>query len=246
MAVMDVTKISYFYLLAGIDMQYTNFLQQVLLFSSLTPAELAAVSNCLQPQAYEKNTTIFIEGEPAENLFIIVYGKIKVFKLSSGGRVQVLKIFSAGDSFAEAAMFKHAVYPAFATTMQKTLLLKFARSDLLKLIAKNPQLALNMLGVLAGRLKGLAKAISELTLKDTSARFATYLLHTSKTNANVLTFKLDYSVTNLAELLNTSRENLSRLISKWGRQKIITLVGKQINILNLPKIIDFAQGKEKG
>ena len=96
-----------------------------------------------------------------------------------------------------------------------------------------------MLAILARQLKKFTITIENITLKETHSRLAAYLLHLSKTKENTDTIELNMPKTIIANLLGTSRENLSRILNKMVKEKLIEIKNKNIKLLDIQKIKSY-------
>jgi len=100
-----------------------------------------------------KKQILFGEGEEAKGFYVILSGKVKLYKISPEGKEQILHVVSAPDAFAEAALFLEGSYPAFAEALAESQLLFFPKKDFVQLIERNPQLSINMIVSLSPILK---------------------------------------------------------------------------------------------
>ena len=111
------------------DMQnLLNLISAIPLFDGLPTEQLDAIRRIAVEKRYDKGQTIFSEGDKTTGLFVIVKGRVKIYKMSSEGKEQILHIFEAGQSFGEVTVFTGQQMPANAQTLAKTQLLLFARN----------------------------------------------------------------------------------------------------------------------
>jgi len=113
------------------------------------------------------------------------------------------------------------------------------------LIREEPSLALNMLAVLSMRLRRFAGLIESLSLKEVPGRLAAYLLYMSEKEKNARELKLDISKGQLAGLLGTIPETLSRILNKMSRIQLIKSDGSVITILDRTALEELAAGERK-
>lgn len=216
------------------------------LFSGLKDDDLRKIRSIALARHLSKKNILFYEGEEAKGFYVILSGKIKVFKVSPEGKEQILHIVSAPDAFAEAALFLEGKYPAFAEALSDSQLLFFPRREFIQLIERNPQLSINMIVSLSLFLKRFASLIEELSLKEVSARMAKYLIDLSTKGAkgerNLREVELDLSKTQLALKLGTISETLSRTLSKMKAKGIIHVEKHKITILNRDALDELASG----
>jgi CRP-like cAMP-binding protein len=213
-----------------------DVLRQCPLFAGLKPEELGKIRGIAIPRQYGKKQILFTDGEEAKGFYVVLSGKVKVFKISPEGKEQILHIVTAPDAFAEAALFLEGTYPAFAETLSDCRLLFFPKRDFIRLIEKNPQLSINMIVTLSQYLKRFALLIEELSLKEVSSRIAKHLLdlslRSSKEGKSANEVVLDLSKTQLALKLGTVSETLSRTLGKMRAKRMIDVKKDRILILN--------------
>ena len=223
-----------------------DLLRRCPLFSGLKEEDLKRIRTIALPKQFVKKGILFSEGEEAKGFYVILSGKVKLFKISPEGKEQILHIASAPDAFAEAALFLEGKYPAFAEALSDSQLLFFPRREFIQLIERNPQLSINMIVSLSLFLKRFASLIEELSLKEVSSRIAKYVIDLSmrgaKEGKGLNVVELDLSKTQLALKLGTISETLSRTLSKMKARRIIDVQKNRILILNREALEELASG----
>jgi CRP/FNR family transcriptional regulator, dissimilatory nitrate respiration regulator len=202
------------------------------LFSGLGEADLTQVVHIAADRFYERGETIFLEGDPGDGFYIVAAGKVKIFKVSLEGKEQILHIYGPGNPFGEVPVFSGDNFPANAITLVKSHLLFFSRRAFFDLITANPSLSMNMLAVLSMRLREFTVQIENLSLKEVPGRLASYLLYLAEEQALAVgaPINLPISKGQLASLLGTIPETLSRILAKLSAQGMITVNGSKIEI----------------
>ena len=214
-------------------MQKKNeLLAQSLLFSGLPDDQLRKVADIAVSKRYPKGDSIFFEGEPGIGFYMVASGKVKIFKTSFDGREQILHIFGPGEPFGEVPVFHGNPFPANALALNDCEVLFFPRAEFVGLINSHPSLALNMLAVLALRLRRFATQVENLSLKEVPGRLASYLHYLMEEQQRQDQVVLDIPKGQLASLLGTSSETLSRIFSKMSEEGLIRVEGKTICILD--------------
>ena len=196
-------------------------------------------------QVFKRGQLIFSEGDEGNGFYVIISGRVKVFKLSPEGKEQILHIFGPGEPFGEVAVFAGERFPANAETLAESRVFFFPRPAFIELIGKNPTLALNMMAVLSGRLRRLTHLIEDLSLKEVPGRLAAYLLMLSEKNKRAVRIELEISKNQLASLLGTIPETLSRILTRMTREKLIKTDGKKIDIVNRKALEELASGETR-
>jgi CRP/FNR family transcriptional regulator len=212
--------------------QQRDFLANTKLWRGLPDEQLDAIATIAIAKSYHKGEVIFVEGEEGCGFFVVKSGRVKVFKLSAEGKEQILEFFGAGEHFAEVPAFDGQSFPASATALEKTELLFFERDTFLDLLEQQPTIAINMLAVFARHLRRFARLIEDLSLKEVPGRLAAYLLYLNAQSEHSNHVELDITKTQLASLLGTIPETLSRVFAKLSQEGLISIQGSKIRILN--------------
>jgi len=223
-----------------------DLLRKSPLFAGLKEEDLRRIRSIAIPKKLVKKEVLFADGEEARGFYVILSGKMKLYKISPEGKEQILHIVVAPDAFAEAALFLGGTYPAFAEALTDTQLLFFPKRDFVQLIERNPQLSINMIVTLSQYLKRFTLLIEELSLKEVSARMAKHLIDLSlkavKEGKSPNEVELDLSKTQLASKLGTISETLSRTLAKMKVKKIIDVKRNRILILDRKGLEALASG----
>lgn len=223
-----------------------ELLKRCPLFSGLAEEDLKRVKAISLPKNVRRNEILFADGEEAKGFYVILSGKVKLYKISSDGKEQILHIVSAPDAFAEGALFLEGTYPAFGEALSDCQLLFFPKRDFVHLIEKNPQLSINMIVTLSHYLRRFVSLIEELSLKEVSSRIAKYILDlslkASKEGRNPKEVELDLSKAQLASRLGTISETLSRTFSKMKAKGIIDVKRNKILIFDREALEEMASG----
>ena len=224
----------------------TDLLRRCPLFAGLKEEDLKKIKAIASLKQVGKKEVLFSDGEEAKGFYVILSGKIKLYKISPEGKEQILHVVSAPDAFAEAALFLEGSYPAFAEALSGCQLLFFPKRDFIHLIERNPQLSINMIVSLSHFLRRFASLIEELSLKEVSSRIAKYLIDLSLKSAKEgkipKEVELDLSKTQLASKLGTISETLSRTLAKMKAKGIIDVKKNKILIINREMLEKLASG----
>ncbi|MFW5853878.1 MAG: Crp/Fnr family transcriptional regulator [Thermodesulfobacteriota bacterium] len=201
-------------------------------FNGLPESQLSDIHRIAREREYAKGELIFSEGDEGNGFYVVVEGRVKIFKLSSEGKEQILHIFGPGEPFGEVPVFSGQSFPANAEAIAKSSLLFFPRQDFIGLISANPSLALNMLAVLSKRLRQFTVQVENLSLKEVPERLASYLIYLAEEQSTADAVSLPISKGQLASLLGTIPETLSRIFAKMSSEGLIRVEGKRIRLLD--------------
>lgn len=163
---------------------------------------------------FRLDETIFLQGEKAHSIYVVINGWVKIFRLTHAGDEAVVAVFTRGDSFAEAAAFLNGDYPASGTAVTDCRLLKISSNGLKELIARNPEIALAMLGSSSQRIHMLVQQIEQLKAHTGAQRLAAFLLTLTDKKEGRCVLELPYEKGLIAARLGMKPESLSRAFQK--------------------------------
>lgn len=199
------------------------------LFSSLSGEDLQLIASFARPLTLGKDDYLFHEGEPSQGFYIVQSGAVNVHRVSAAGKEQVIHVFRAGESFAEAALASPTGYPADARAVEPSAVLLLPKGPVLELIGRRPDLALRMLGSMSAHLRVLVGMLDDLTLKDVETRLLNWLVkHARAAPGGVI--KLPGTKRVLAAELGTSSETLSRTLARLRDAGFITVAARTITV----------------
>ena len=207
------------------------------LFAGIPESQLNEVASISRVKTIARGAAIFFEGDEATGFYMVAEGKVKIFKTSLEGREQILHIFGPGEPFGEVPVFHGQPFPANAVALTKGKLLFFPRSEFTGLVHANPSIALNMLAMLSLRLRRFATQIEHLSLKEVPGRLASHLLYLCEEQGRADQVTLDIPKGQLASLLGTSPETLSRIFAKMSEDGTLRVQGKVIEIVDMERLL---------
>ena len=161
------------------------------------------------------------------------------------GKEQILHIFGPGEPFAEVAVFTGSTFPAHAEALKKSTFFFVPRKEFISLIHENPSMAMNMMASMSMRLKKFAMMIEDLSLKEVPNRLAAHFLYLSAQNNDSKEFQLNISKSQLASLMGTVPETLSRILSRMSSQNFVSIHGSKITIDDRMGLQALADGETK-
>ena len=208
------------------------------LFNGLPSEQIDHIVRIVVKKQYVRGETIFFEGDRSNGFYMVDTGKVKIYKMSLSGKEQILHIFGPGEPFGEVPVFHGQPFPATAEALMKSTMLFYPRDKFIQLVHEMPSIALNMLAVLSMRLRRFASQIESLSLKEVPARLAGYLLYLSGEQGGTDTVELEISKGQLASLLGTIPETLSRIFAKMTEEGLIAVEGRAIRILDREGLAD--------
>jgi CRP/FNR family transcriptional regulator len=221
-------------------------LKHVSLFAHLDDRAREAAAGLALARRVPAGRILFREDEAADGFYVVLEGKVKVYKLSPDGRQQILHVFGPGQAFAEAAMFAGETFPAWAETLEASRLAFFPRDRIVDGLAENPALAMGMIASLAKLCRQLAGLVGQVTLTDAAGRLARYLTDLARKKGVALekgaSVRLDLPKGELARLLNVAPETLSRAFAGLAERDLVAVDGKVITVRNPAGLAAVATG----
>lgn len=216
-------------------------LSRIPLFSGLSRDQLLEFQAICRERSFGRGEWIFSDGDEGEGFFVILSGGVKIFKLSPSGKEQILHLFGPGDSFGEVAVFEGGPFPANAQALQETRTLFFPRAAFRALLKDHPELALKLLADLSRKLREFTRQIESLALREIPSRLAVYLLFLAREQGGAPEVTLSISKGELANLLGTIPETLSRIFARLSALGLIRVAGRRIALLDPRRLEELAQ-----
>jgi len=214
---------------------------EIPMFKGLPRADLDQLAEIAEDRKVARGRKIFFEGDEGDGFYVVLSGRVKIFKLSPDGKEQTLHLFGPGEPFGEVALFAGTRFPANAEAMEAGRVLFFPTRSFADLIQRNPSIAMNMLGLLSMRLRRFTALIEDLSLKEVPGRLAAYLLYLSTEEQGGAELSLDITKAQLASLLGTIPETLSRILGGMAQRGLIESEGRTIRILDREALEDLAE-----
>lgn len=182
----------------------------------------------------KKNHYLFKEGEKPKGLICIASGKVKVFKEGVGGRAQILRMLRSNCFIGYKALFSDNPWPFSAVAIEDTAVCIFDKSSFVKMLKKNPDLAIRLMKVITDELSSANTRLVSLTQKHIRGRLAESLIILRDTygyEADGCTIKVALSREDIAHLSNMTTSNAIRTLSNLAAEGIIEVSGRKISII---------------
>lgn len=205
--------------------QLDDSLRKIIIFRRLTPEDRQRVAAVSSLRAYEKGAPLFDEGDASEDLFTIVSGRVKVFKMTARGSDVILEIFGPGDAVGAVAVYESRPYPASAMTLEPTTCLLVPRRAFFSLLEAHPTMVRGLLTGLTHRLVELTNRLAELTGGRIDSRFSRLFLklgaEMGRADRGGTFIPLALSRQELADMTGTTIETCIRIMSRWNKDAVV-------------------------
>jgi CRP-like cAMP-binding protein len=214
------------------EIKLEAFLANLPLFKGLGADELARIASGTRRRKLARGETLFREGEPANGLFAVVYGKIRL-----ATRERVADIVAPGRSFGEAMMFLEKPYIVTATAAADSLVLQVDKAAVFAELERNPQFARRVIAALSQRLELMVRELETYALGNAGQRFVAWLLRREGgASAGEAVVTLPAPKSAIASRLNVSAEHLSRVLKELSRQGLLEVHGRVLRIPDVARL----------
>ncbi|GAA3025438.1 MULTISPECIES: Crp/Fnr family transcriptional regulator [Actinokineospora] len=206
------------------------------IFQGVEPAAAEALAQTLEAVEFPRGHVIFAEGEPGDRLYIIQSGKVKLGRKSPDGRENLLGIFGPSDMFGELSIFDPGPRTSTATTVTEVRAVTMDRPALRQWIGTRPEIAEQLLRVIARRLRRTNGMLADLIFTDVPGRVAKALLQLAQRfgsqEAGLLRVTHDLTQEEIAQYVGASRETVNKALADFAHRGWLRLEGKSVLILD--------------
>jgi CRP/FNR family cyclic AMP-dependent transcriptional regulator len=207
----------------------TRLLGSVPYFARLDAATLEAVASGAFRRAYAKDEMIFLEGEPCAGLWVVEKGRVRLLRLSTEGREQVVKVPGPGEFFNEVAVLDGGPNPVSATAAVESILWVIERSTMLEFLERYPALAAGVIENLAARARHLIALVEDLSLRTVRARLAKLLLAQAEGGSEAPRRLTQHE---MAAQVGTVREMVSRVLRGFEEEELIRFERHRLMVMD--------------
>ncbi len=219
-------------------------LKRTKLFEELDEDTLHVLAERALERRFQKDEVLFVTGEEARGLFVIVDGAVRAFRVSLDGREQVIHVERRGATIAEVPVFDDGTYPSTAAAEEETTTLFIDKRDVRHLFLEHPEISLAALKVLAGRLRRCAELVEALSLREVGQRLARFLLAEARRSGTRTETGLSINLTQtnqqIAARLGSVREVISRAFTRLQHEGLIVVEGRHLLIPDEVALAAFA------
>src|SRR5436190_4450446 len=221
-------------------------LRRTALFGELNEPELNALAERALERRLKRDEILFVAGDEAAGLFVIVSGSLRAFREGFDGREQVIHVERAGTTIAEVPVFDDKPYPSTVAAEEESSVLFLATRDVKSLCLAHPEIALAALKLMAGRLRKCAELVEVLSLREVDQRLARWLLAEARVRGNRTADTLEVALvlTNqqIAARLGSVREVVSRALNRLQHSGLIAVEGRTVRIADEAALSVYAEG----
>ncbi|MBI4567891.1 MAG: Crp/Fnr family transcriptional regulator [Planctomycetes bacterium] len=210
------------------------------MFQQITACDREGLARCARETRAPAGEMVFRDGDAARGFYLVKSGAVKVYKIAPDGRERVLNVFRAGQSFAEAAIFGVARYPAFAQAMEDSSLVCVDAQGFIRLLRENADFALRVIESLARRMHWLLAQLEAEAFLGARARLANFLLgRLAADGKNAGLVALTEARKEIAARLNMAPETFSRAQRDLADNGLIRVESNAITVPDGDRLRDF-------
>lgn len=206
-------------------LETNRFLKEMPLFRELSDAELEPIVSISKARFYKNRVFVFMQGDHLDRVFFIKSGKIKIYKTDLTGKEQIISILQAGEMFPHAGFFRKGNYPAHAEVIEDATLICTPIAEFEQILIQYPEVCIKLFKVLGEKIIDLQNRLEEQILHNTYEQIVMLLIRLCKTNGKTLDNKyiLTTQFTNkdLANMIGTSRETVSRTLNQLKKKNLV-------------------------
>ncbi len=210
--------------------------KQIPFFQGLTAGDLEMVRQCLKEKSFSKGEILFSEGRGCERVFFVQSGRVKLYRMTSSGREQILEVLGPGETCACNPGISNWFCSSTAEAVTAAKVWFLSRPDYVRLIQTNSQLAHALNRIFAEKLQCLSSLVEEVSLKDVKSRLVKFLLdmlaHEQNQSLKRQALFLPFTREEIAQRLGAARETVARQLYQLKRRKLIEIKPCQIIILD--------------
>lgn len=210
-------------------------LRQIPLFATLSEGQLARIARMTVERHYKRGDMILLEGESGGALCYVGHGLVKVFKTSSEGREQVLRLIATGYTFNDVPALDGGPNPASAAAMEACTIYMVRHIELRQLIIADSDVAVSVIQTLTQALRHLVELVEDLSLRHVTARVAKLLLAQERSPARK---SEEHHLTQqeMAAIVGTAREVVGRALKELEVAGSIEMRQGRVIILNRERL----------
>jgi CRP-like cAMP-binding protein len=210
------------------------------LFQGIATEAAEAVAASLEFGEYARGETVFTEGEQGDTLYIVLDGKVKIGRRAADGRENMLSVMGPSDMFGELSLFDPGPRTATATVVTDARLASLAHAALRPWLTNRPEIAEQLLRVLARRLRRTNDALADLIFTDVPGRVAKQLLALSERFGSVepegTRVHHDLTQEELAQLVGASRETVNKALADFASRGWVRVDSRALTILDAERL----------
>jgi CRP-like cAMP-binding protein len=205
------------------------FLREIEIFRDLAAADLAWLERTTRMLTVARGETIYRQEDTAEALFLLKRGRVRLSRLSAGGKRLELAILEQGTFFGEMPLLGERMRQASAEALDDCLLCVMSQADIEQLVLRAPRVALRMLSVLGRRLAESEARLEDLAYRSVPARLASVLLRLGHEHGDLID---GLTHQELGDIIGAYRETVTKTLNEFQAAGLIAVSRRRIRLLD--------------
>ena len=211
--------------------------KKLFVFKDLSSDDLQVIFQAAHMRSLETGQFFFMQGDPADAMYVVKSGRVKLFQITRDGQQVLLRVVGAWDIFAVVALVENATFPVTAEVSDDCQAYYWTRPVLMDLVKRIPGLALSAMRLMSERLQEYQDRVRELSTERVERRLARAILRlanqTGRAVAEGVLIDLPLTRQDLAEMTGTTLFTVSRILSQWEQQELV-ISGREKIIIRFP------------
>jgi CRP-like cAMP-binding protein len=220
--------------------EHSDTARKSILLRSLPDEVVQTLLSTASVRHHDRGATLFLQGEPATGIYIVMDGWVKLYRIAPSGAEAVVSVFAPGDSFGEAVALTKSPYPVAAEAASECSVMRIDVDAILWLVRDRPELAVAILASTFMHLHRLVAQIEQLKAQTGAQRVAEFLLELTPCEAGACEVNLPYDKVLIAGRLGMKPESLSRAFARL-RDHGVTIRHSTASISDVAALRDFAE-----
>jgi CRP/FNR family transcriptional regulator, nitrogen oxide reductase regulator len=217
-----------------------EILSQVPFFANLPPVDLVKINNRFHERGFSADEYIYYEGDPASSLFVVADGRVKLIRHTLSGKDVLLDLLKTGEFFGSLSHLEQELNAETAQAQTDVCILTIAKSEFRKILDTFPKVAIAVLEITSRRLNVAQEMIRQISGYSVEIRLAFTLLKLvdkfGKESDVGLLIEVPLSRDDLAQMIGTTTESASRVLSRFHKQGIIETGRQWIAVIDRPAL----------
>lgn len=227
--------------------EIASILGKFSLFSGMTKEELRKIVDICIVREWKKGNIIFMQGDPLENVYFIKEGRVKIYKADIHGKEQIVAILKNGEMFPHVGFFRSGGYPAYSEVIEDAAAIVVPIQKFEEVLIQNPQLSIKIFKVLGEKIVDLQDRLEEQILNNTYEQIIKLLIRLSKSDGSKQDDKKyllhgKYTNKDLANMIGTTRETVSRTLTKLKKNELIEVSADGGYLIDPDKLLQHLYG----
>jgi CRP-like cAMP-binding protein len=219
--------------------QILDTLNRSHLFHSLTDVQMERIYSHSRFFDLGEQQQLFTQGQPVDYFFMLLSGRVKLYRVSPDGQEKIIEIVTPGSVFAEALVFSDSAhYPVSAATLIESELIGIDAKDFRAILWDSTSTCFSLMQAMSFRLRQLIHEIDTITLHSGTCRVAAYFLHNAPEDQTE--FELELAKNQIASRLSVKPETFSRILASLKKKNIVEVDGNRVTILNKNALKDLS------